>query len=151
MFEDIPVDVSPMYEGERIRSANMFVELAGPKSIGAELVQVEEDVEDGKVEVIGPNLNEMNEGEIYPFGLLIEIKGEKLEKELEGVIERRTHELCNYIKGFMHLNQRDQIWCRVSKEAKDAGFELEHLGKINFHTFQRRISNNRGNFNKNLY
>ena len=40
MFEDIPVDVSPMYEGERIRSANMFVELAGPKSIGAELVQV---------------------------------------------------------------------------------------------------------------
>ena len=129
MFEDIPVDVSPMYEGERIRSANMFVELAGPKSIGAELVQVKEDVENGKVEVIGPNLGEMNEGEIYPFGILIEIKGEKLEKELEGVIERRTHELCNYVKGFMHLNQRDQIWCRVSKEAKDAGFELEHLGK----------------------
>ena len=129
MFEDIPVDVSPMYEGERIRAANMFVELAGPKSIGAELVQVEEDVEDGKIEVIGPNLNEMKEGEIYPFGLLIEIKGEKLEKELEGVIERRTHELCNYIKGFMHLNQRDQIWCRVSKEAKEAGFQFEDLGK----------------------
>jgi acetyl-CoA decarbonylase/synthase, CODH/ACS complex subunit beta len=129
MFEDIPVDVSPMYEGERIRSANMFVELAGPKSIGAELVQVKEDVENGKVKVIGPNLSEMKEGEIYPFGILIEIKGEKLEKELEGVIERRTHELSNYIKGFMHLNQRDQIWCRVSKEAKDAGFELEHLGK----------------------
>ena len=129
MFEDIPVDVSPMYEGERIRSANMFVELAGPKSIGAELVQVKEDVENGKVEVIGPNLSEMKEGEIYPFGILIEIKGEKLEKELEGVIERRTHELSNYIKGFMHLNQRDQIWCRVSKEAKNAGFELEHLGK----------------------
>ncbi len=128
MFEDIPVDVSPMYEGERIRSANMFVELAGPKSIGAELVQVKEDVENGKVKVIGPNLSEMKEGEIYPFGILIEIKGEKLEKELEGVIERRTHELSNYIKGFMHLNQRDQIWCRVSKEAKDAGFELEHLG-----------------------
>jgi acetyl-CoA decarbonylase/synthase complex subunit beta len=107
----------------------MFVELAGPKSIGAELVQVEEDVEDGKIEVIGPNLSEMKEGEIYPLGILIEIKGEKLEKELEGVIERRTHELCNYVKGFMHLNQRDQIWCRVSKEAKDAGFELEHLGK----------------------
>ena len=48
MFEDIPVDVSPMYEGERIRSANMFVELAGPKSIGAELVQVKDNVEDGK-------------------------------------------------------------------------------------------------------
>jgi acetyl-CoA decarbonylase/synthase complex subunit beta len=129
MFEDIPVDVSPMYEGERIRAANMFVELAGPKSMGAELVQVEEDVEDGKIEVIGPELDAMQEGDVHPFGILIEIQGEHLEKELEGVIERRTHELCNYVKGFMHLNQRDAIWCRVSKEALAAGFKLEHLGK----------------------
>jgi len=129
MFEDIPVDVSPMYEGERIRAANMFVELAGPKSMGAELVQVEENVEDGKIEVIGPELDAMQEGDVHPFGVLIEIQGDHLEKELEGVIERRTHELCNYVKGFMHLNQRDAIWCRVSKEAVEAGFKLEHLAK----------------------
>ena len=127
MFEDIPVDVSPMYEGERIRSANMFVELAGPKSSGAELVQVADDVEDGALEVVGSELSEMTEGEIYPLGISVKIQGEKLEKELEGVIERRVHELCNYVKGFMHLNQRDQIWCRVSKEALEAGFKLEHL------------------------
>lgn len=129
MFEDIPVDVSPMHEGERIRSAKMFVELAGPKSIGAELVQVEDDVEDGIVEVVGPELSDMNEGEVYPFGISIKIQGEQLESELEGVIERRIHELCNYVKGFMHLNQRDQIWCRISKEAIKAGFKLEHLAK----------------------
>lgn len=129
MFEDIPVDVSPMYEGERIRAANMFVELAGPKSIGAELVQVQENVEDGKISVIGPEISEMTQGEIYPFGLKIDIQGEKLEKELESVIERRVHELCNYVKGFMHLNQRDQIWCRVSTEALEAGFKFEHLAK----------------------
>ncbi|MGF7119352.1 CO dehydrogenase/CO-methylating acetyl-CoA synthase complex subunit beta [Methanobacterium oryzae] len=129
MFEDIPVDVSPMYEGERIRSANMFVELAGPKSSGAELVQVAEDVEDGALEVVGPELSEMTQGEIYPLGISVKIQGEKLEKELEGVIERRIHELCNYVKGFMHLNQRDQIWCRVSKEALEAGFKLEDLAK----------------------
>ncbi|MGB9937389.1 MAG: CO dehydrogenase/CO-methylating acetyl-CoA synthase complex subunit beta [Methanobacterium sp.] len=129
MFEDIPVDVSPMYEGERIRAANMFVELAGPKSSGAELVQVADDVKDGAVEVVGLELSEMTEGEIYPFGISVKIQGEKLEKELEGVIERRIHELCNYVKGFMHLNQRDQIWCRVSKEALEAGFKLEHLAK----------------------
>lgn len=107
----------------------MFVELAGPKSLGAELVQVEENVEDGKIEVIGPELDAMQEGDIHPLGILIEIQGEHLEKELEGVIERRTHELCNYVKGFMHLNQRDAIWCRVSKEALAAGFKLEHLAK----------------------
>ncbi|MCL2114806.1 MAG: CO dehydrogenase/CO-methylating acetyl-CoA synthase complex subunit beta [Methanobrevibacter sp.] len=129
MFSDIPVDVSPMHEGERIRAANMYVELAGPKSIGAELVQVDESVEDGKYEVIGPELAEMTKGEIYPFCIKINIKGEKLEKELEGVIERRNHDLCNYVQGFMHLNQRDQIWCRVSTEAIDAGFKLVDLAK----------------------
>jgi len=129
MFEDIPVDVSPMYEGERIRSANMFVEFAGPKSVGAELIQVADDVEDGKIEVLGRELSDMKEGEIYPLGIFVQIQGEKLEKELEGVIERRIHELCNYVKGFMHLNQRDQIWCRVSKESVNAGFKLEDLGK----------------------
>jgi acetyl-CoA decarbonylase/synthase complex subunit beta len=129
MFEDIPVDVSPMHEGERIRSANMFVELAGPKSIGAELVQVKDEVEDGKVEVRGPEIDEMEQGQVYPFAISVEIAGSELEEELESVIERRLHELCNYVKGFMHLNQRDQIWCRVSTEAKDAGFRLEHLGK----------------------
>jgi len=129
MFTDIPVDVSPMHEGERIRAANMYVELAGPKSIGAELVQVDESVENGKYDVIGPELSEMTKGEIYPFCIKIDIKGEKLEKELEGVIERRTHDLCNYVQGFMHLNQRDQIWCRVSTEAIDAGFKLVDLAK----------------------
>jgi len=129
MFSDIPVDVGPMHEGERIRAANMYVELAGPKSIGAEFVQVDESVVDGNYEVIGPELSEMNKGEIYPLGIKIDIKGEKLEKELEGVIERRTHDLCNHIQGFMHLNQRDQIWCRVSTEAMDAGFKLVDLAK----------------------
>ncbi|KZX15491.1 carbon monoxide dehydrogenase/acetyl-CoA synthase subunit alpha [Methanobrevibacter cuticularis] len=129
MFSDIPVDVSPMHEGERIRAANMFVELAGPKSIGAELVQVDESVKDGEYKVIGPELSDMTKGEIYPFCIKIDIKGEKLEKELEGVIERRTHDLCNYVQGFMHLNQRDQIWCRVSTEAIDSGFKLVDLAK----------------------
>ena len=30
MFEDIPVDVEVIYEGERIRRKNMQVELGGP-------------------------------------------------------------------------------------------------------------------------
>ena len=31
MFEDIPVEVGVIYEGERIRRKNMQVELGGPK------------------------------------------------------------------------------------------------------------------------
>jgi acetyl-CoA decarbonylase/synthase complex subunit beta len=130
MLEDLPVDVGQVYEGERIRSANMFLELAGPKSIGAELVQVSDKVKDGQIKVIGPEISDMEEGGIYPLGIFIQIQGAKLEKELEGVMERRIHEFCNFIKGFMHLNQRDQIWCRLSKEAHEAGFKFEDLARV---------------------
>lgn len=140
MFENIPVNVGAAYEGERIRSANMFVELAGPKSIGAELVRVKEDVEDGRIKVIGPDLDEMRQGERHPFGIKIEIAGKDLEEDLEGVIERKIHELCNYVQGFMHLNQRDQIWCRVSVEAKEAGFRLKHLGEVLIALFKEEFN-----------
>ena len=140
MFENIPVNVGAAYEGERIRSANMFVELAGPKSIGAELVRVKEDVEDGRIKVIGPDLDEMKQGERHPFGIKIEIAGKDLEEDIEGVIERKIHELCNYVQGFMHLNQRDQIWCRVSVEAREAGFRLKHLGEVLIALFKEEFN-----------
>lgn len=132
MFDDIPlpVDVGHAYEGERIRSANMYIELAGPKSVGAEVLRVAEKVDDGKIEVIGPDLDEMDEGGSYKFGLQVNVHGELLEEEIEGVLETKIHELSNYIQGYMHLNHRDQIWCRVSKEAFKAGFRFKHLGYV---------------------
>jgi len=30
-FSDIPVDVGPQYEGQRVRAKEMYVELGGPK------------------------------------------------------------------------------------------------------------------------
>ena len=32
-FSDMPVDIGPVYEGERIRGNQMYVELGGPKSV----------------------------------------------------------------------------------------------------------------------
>ncbi len=130
-MEDIPVDVGLIYEGERIRKAQMYVDLAGPKSKGAELFLVAppEEIEDGKVELIGPDIQDMEEGSRHPFGILIRAAGEKLEEDLEGVFERRIHDFCNYVQGFMHLNSRDIIWCRVSKEAAKKGLSFKHIGK----------------------
>lgn len=127
---DLPVDVSPRHEGERIRSGDMYVELAGPKSFGAELFKVvdPDEIEPDKVEVSGPDIDEMEEGGRYPFAIYVKAAGEELEEDVEGVLERRIHEFCNYVEGFMHLNQRDQIWCRVSKNVTEKGFRLEHLG-----------------------
>ncbi|MBS7622028.1 acetyl-CoA decarbonylase/synthase complex subunit beta, partial [Candidatus Bathyarchaeota archaeon] len=52
MFQDIPVDVGIIYEGERIRRKDMFVELGGPDvKEKFELARVKklEEVEDGKI------------------------------------------------------------------------------------------------------
>jgi len=134
MFEDIPVDVGVIYEGERIRKAQMYVELGGPKvDYKFELVRARsmDEIEDGKITIIGPDLNELEEGGRYPFGIYIEVAGKQIEEELEGVIERRIHEYTNYIEGVMHLNQRYDIWIRVSKNSYKKGLtSFKIIGKV---------------------
>lgn len=134
MFDDIPVDVGLVHVGERIRKNEQYVELGGPEiSEKFELVRVrtKDQVTDGLVRVIGPDIDAMKEGSKYSFGILIEIAGLQLEPDIEGVIERRIHEYSNYVEGFMHLNQRYDIWCRISKKAYAKGFtSLVLLGKV---------------------
>ncbi len=134
MFDDIPVDVGLVHVGERIRKNDVYVELGGPDIREKfELVRVRspECISDGTITVVGPDLSGMEEGKKYPFGILLEVSGNELEEDLEGVIERRIHEYSNYIEGFMHLNQRYDIWTRVSKKAYGKGFTtLAYLGRI---------------------
>jgi acetyl-CoA decarbonylase/synthase complex subunit beta len=134
MFDDIPVDVGLVFAGERIRKNDMHVEFGGPDiKEKFELVKVRtaDSVQDGSITVQGPDISAMEAGKKYPLGILIEIAGSQLEKDFEGVIERRIHEYANYIEGFMHLNQRYDIWCRVSKKAYNKGFtSLVILGKV---------------------
>jgi len=140
MFKDIPVEVGVVYEGERIRKKDMYVELGGPKiDHKFELFRVRklDEVEDEKIEVVGPDLKDMEEGKSYPFGILIEAAGKEMEELFEGVMERRIHEYCNYVQGFMHLNQRYDIWCRVSKRSFQKGFNtLKLLGKVLIRLFK---------------
>lgn len=134
MFRDIPVDVGEVYEGERIRRKDMQVELGGPDiKEKFELVRVRkmDEVRDGKITILGLDIKDMVEGKSYPIGILIEVAGAKLDHELEGVIERRIHQYCNYIEGFMHLNQRYDIWLRLSKKSFQKGFNsFQLLGKV---------------------
>jgi len=143
MFEDIPVEVGVIYEGERIRRKDMYVELGGPdikEKFELTRVKKTEEIEDGKVTIVGPDLKEMEEGKSYAFGILIEVAGAKLEPELEGVIERRIHEYCNFIEGFMHLNQRYDIWMRLSKKSLEKGLNsFEYIGKVLHRLFKSEL------------
>jgi acetyl-CoA decarbonylase/synthase complex subunit beta len=134
MFEDIPVDVGIIYEGERIRGRDMRIELGGPREeYKFELVQAREmdEIEDGKITIIGQDISDFPERTNTPFGLIIEVAGKEVEKDLEGVIERRLHEYCNFIEGFMHLNQRYDIQMRISKKSFEKGFNsFNHMGEV---------------------
>jgi len=133
-FSDMPVDVGPVYEGERIRGNQMYVELGGPKiEKHFELVRVKspKEIEDGKVILHGPDIKDMKEGERYPIGILVEVAGPELEEDLEAVFERRVHEFCNFVNGIMHLNQRYTNWMRISKSAFEKGLNsFDMLGTI---------------------
>lgn len=133
----IPVDLGPMYEGERIRKGEYYIEFGGVGTPAFELVQAAEDseeVEDETVDIVGPDLTDFEEGTSVALGILIKIYIEPTEKldpkNLESVVERRHHEFCNYIHGLMHLNQRNDVWIRLGKESfKDGVDSFEKIGK----------------------
>ena len=143
MFKDIPVDVGVIYEGERIRRKDMQVELGGPSiKEKFELAKVKplNEIEDGKIMIMGPDVKDMKEGGAYPLGILVEAAGATLDQGLEGVIERRIHGYLNYIEGFMHLNQRYDIWIRLGKKAFKKGLNsFEHIGKVLYRLFKSEL------------
>jgi len=89
MADEFPFEISPMFEGERVRKDDMYVELAGPKSKGFELVNAVgiDEIEDGKFTLIGPDVSEMEEGGRYPLAMIYRIAGELVEPDLEAIVE----------------------------------------------------------------
>jgi len=128
----IPVNFGPAFEGETIRRADVYVEIGGGKSTAFELVQMVglDQIEDEKIEVIGPEIDAFEEGAAVPMGIMVDIYGRKMQEDFEPVLERRVHYFLNYAEGLWHVAQRDLAWLRVSKEAYQKGFKFKHMGEI---------------------
>lgn len=128
----IPMGCSPAFEGKSIRKEDMYVEFGGGRSPAFELLRMRDakDITDGKVTVIGPEIDTMKEGTANPLGIIIEVSGKTMKKDYEPVLERRIHNFVNYGEGSWHVAQRDLIWVRLSKEAVAKGVKIEHIGKL---------------------
>jgi len=128
----IPVAYSAAFEGERVRRQDMYVQFGGKFSSAFEYARSKplEDIEDGKIEVIGPEIDDMKEGEAYPLGILIEAAGRKMERDFEPILERQVHTFLNEAMGVFHMGQRNMCWIRISKEAQKKGFKIKHFGII---------------------
>ncbi|MHA2294636.1 MAG: CO dehydrogenase/CO-methylating acetyl-CoA synthase complex subunit beta [Candidatus Hodarchaeales archaeon] len=141
-LKELPIEVGEIFEGERIRWKDTFVELGGGKiDKKFELVQARDasEIEDGKIIVVGKKFEDLEPQKSHSFGLLVEIAGPKAERDLEAVFERRLHEFTNFAQGVMHLNQRYDIHIRVSKSTKNKGFTFDVWGKILYKFFKEEL------------
>ncbi len=135
---DIPVSYAPAFEGERVRKDDLYLECGGGRSPAVELLLSAslEEVEDGKIEVIGPEISEVEKlgikGPPYvlPFAVVVKVAGVNMQEDFEAILERQFHHLINYAQGIMHVGQRNFVWLRFSKQAVEKGFKFEHIGRI---------------------
>jgi len=129
---DIPCSFGPAYEGERVRGKDLFAQAGGGKTQNTEYLEIAEmnEVDDGKVTVIGPDIPDMKEGDVFPMSVFVQVAGREFQKDFEPILERQIHHLVNYIQGVMHAGQRDIAWVRVSKAAVEKGFTLKDIGVV---------------------
>ena len=125
----IPVAFAAAFEGEIIRKADMHNECFSGKNPTAELVAMRElgEIEDHKITVIGPDLDEAKELALVTY---VEVAGKKMQVDFESVIERKFHAWFNYMEGVMHTGQRNQVRVRVSNAAYEVGLRVKHFAEV---------------------
>ena len=129
---NVPVAYGPAFEGERIRGEDIYLECGGGRSIACEWTTTKgmNEVEDGKVEVIGPDIKDVTPPAKLPLAIVAEVAGRQMQEDFEPILERQIHHLVNYAQGLMHIGQRDIAWVRIGKGAVEKGFTLRHIGDI---------------------
>ena len=140
---DIPLAYGPAFEGERVRKDDLYLEMGGGKTQCTELCKMAEmnEIDDGKINVIGPDVGDVKEGDKLPLGIFVQVAGRKMQPDFEPILERQIHHLINYAQGIMHIGQRDISWIRVSKQAVEKGFTLKDIGTILHAKFHQDFGN----------
>lgn len=129
---NIPVPYGPAFVGEVVRRRDMRLEFGGKYSRAFEYLRMRDldEVEDHKIEVIGPGFEDVEMGGAMDLGIVVEVAGRQMQEDFEPVLERNIHDFINSASGVQHIGQRDIAWYRISKTAAEKGFRLEHFGEI---------------------
>jgi acetyl-CoA synthase len=95
----IPLAYGPAFEGERVRKDDLYMEMGGGKTQCTELCKMAEmnEIEDGKVEVIGPDIPDVKEGRQTAPGIFVQVAGREMQPDFEPILERQIHHLINYM------------------------------------------------------
>lgn len=128
----VPVPYGSAFEGEVVRKNDMRVEFGGKHSRCFEYLFMSplDEIVDGKVEVVGPSFEHVEPQGHMDMGIIVQVAGRQMQEDFEPVLERQIHYFINGASGIQHIGQRDIAWIRISNNAAEKGFNLEHFGKI---------------------
>lgn len=128
----IPVSYGPAFEGERVRKDDLYLECGGGKTQAVEWATTKnmDEVEDGRIDIFGPDVDDMEPGARLPLAIVAEFAGRKMQEDFEPILERQIHHFVNYAQGLMHIGQRDITWIRMAKAAAGKGLKVKHIGDI---------------------
>lgn len=128
----VPVSYGPAFEGERVRKDDLYLECGGGKTLAVEWATTKEmdEVQDGKIELFGADIADVEAGSRLPLAIVAEFAGRKMQEDFEPILERQIHHFINYAQGMMHIGQRDIAWIRISRDAVAKGLTLRHIGSI---------------------
>jgi len=128
----IPMAFGPAFEGEVIRKDDMYLQFGGNITPAFEYVMMKEisEIDDHDIQVVGPEIDDVEEGSALPLGIVVEVAGRKMQEDFESILERQIHHLINGAEGIWHMGQRDIVWTRISKKAQAKGFKIRHYGEI---------------------
>ena len=131
----LPVAYSPDFSGQAVRD-----EICGACLSGVELVVTGKDIVDGRVTVIGPDMDAAATGN-QPYAMLVEVSGREMQPDFESVLERQIETILNDADGIIHRGQRTIVTLRVHQKSIEKGLRLRHLGEI----LHARLHNEFGN------
>ncbi|MEA2008172.1 MAG: CO dehydrogenase/CO-methylating acetyl-CoA synthase complex subunit beta [Chloroflexota bacterium] len=120
----LPVAYSPDFTGQVVRD-----DACGACLAGVELTVMGENIVDGQINIVGPDLDSGFSAE-QPYAMLIEVSGREMQSDFEPVLERQIETIFNDADGVMHRGQRSMVTLRISQKAINKGFRLHHLGEI---------------------
>jgi acetyl-CoA synthase len=128
----LPIAYGSAFEGEVVRRPDMQIEFGGKGGTCFEWLTMRDmdEVQDGKISIVGTDPFTLEAGTNVPLGIVVEVSGQKMEKDFEPVLERQIHHFMNGAEGIQHQGQRDITWIRISKASVAKGFNMDHLGHI---------------------
>lgn len=129
---ELPIPCGPAYEEESVRDGDLRVQFGGAGSGAFELLRAADlnEVTDGLVEVIGPDISKMQPAGQMNLGLVVEVAGRRMRADFEPFLERQMHGFLNGARGIEHRGRRDGVQVRISNAAAESGVNLDSLGEI---------------------